>query len=132
MNVESLYRMFKTGNISFEAPYQRGYVWTQEQKEHLIDSVIKWIPINAVYLNEYAENQPFEVVDGKQRLSTIFDFVEDGFTWEGYLFSELPTAYKGLIWGSSLALYKTNYKTVKQCEELYARINLTGTPHERP
>lgn len=130
MNIDNLFLMHRKGELSFDAPYQRGYVWTSKQKEHLIDSVIKWIPINAAYFNEYSEAQPFEVVDGKQRLTTIFSYIEDGFTWNGYLYSELPLDYQRLILGFSLSIYKTNFKTVEECEELYNRINFTGTPHE--
>ncbi|MFF2531255.1 DUF262 domain-containing protein [Brevibacillus sp. NPDC058079] len=111
--------------------YQRGLVWSVKQKEELICSIVEWLPINAIFLNERSEDEPIEVVDGKQRLTTIFDFCNDRFTWRGYLFSELPDKYKAIIKSFKIAIYLTRYKTEEECEKLFKRINFTGTPHER-
>lgn len=129
MNMETLYFIFKKNQLDFEAPYQRGYVWTPFQKEELIASIVEWMPINAIYWNEYNESRPYEIVDGKQRLSTVFSFMEDGFTWNGYTYSELPRVYRSLIKSFSVAIYLTRYQTQEETERLYHRLNFYGTPH---
>ena len=131
LNIDSLKTMYDKDDFDFNAPYQRGLVWTVSQKEKLISSIVQWVPINAIYWNEYNEKDPYEIIDGKQRLTTIFEFLEDGFPWRGYYFSELPEIYKSLIKGFTVAVYMTRYTERGNCERLFNRINFSGTPHER-
>ena len=131
INVDTLVLQSKNGSLSFDAPYQRGLVWTEFQKEALVSSIVEWIPINAIYWNEYSTSQPYEVIDGKQRLTTIIDYCLDRFKWSGYLYSELPKKHQAIIRGFSVGIYLTRYETVEECEKLYDRINYYGTPHER-
>jgi uncharacterized protein with ParB-like and HNH nuclease domain len=85
---------------------QRGFVWTLEQKRELIYSMLigRHIPHCAVLNTIDKENEDkdiYQIIDGRQRLSTIKFFLEDKFTikLEGneYLFSELPDDYKTKI-----------------------------------
>lgn len=71
--------------------YQRGLVWTLEQKQLLIDSIYNDIEIGKFLLRynawsrmkkEEAETgtmHSFDCVDGKQRLNTILEFVQNKF-----------------------------------------------------
>lgn len=131
MNIDSFISMDKSNGLNFNASYQRNLVWTDFQKEELISSVVEWVPINAIYYNEYTESEPYEVIDGKQRLTTILNYCNDKFKWKGYLFSELPPIYQAFIKGFSISVHLTRYKTVEECEKLFERINFYGTPHER-
>lgn len=85
---------------------QRGFVWNLQQKRELIWSVLlgRHIPhcafINTI--NKQDEKKDlYLIIDGKQRLSTIFDFIDNKFTIEiegcEYLFSELPEDYQQAI-----------------------------------
>jgi len=71
--------------------YQRGLVWTLEQKQLLIDSIYNDIEIGKILLrynswkrmekeeSETGSMHSFDCVDGKQRLTTLLDFVENKF-----------------------------------------------------
>lgn len=131
LKVSELIVMNESGTFDFDAKYQRGLVWTPEQKEELISSVVEWIPINAIYWNEYNTVRSYEVIDGKQRLTTIFDYCKNGFKWKGYYYSELPEVYRAIIESFSVSVYQTNYETTESCEKLFNRINFTGTPHQK-
>lgn len=52
--------------------------WNQRQKSELIESVIMGIPLPLIYLAEN-EDGKLVVVDGRQRLSTFFEFLDDKF-----------------------------------------------------
>lgn len=131
LKIDEFLLLNEKGTLDFNAPYQRGLVWTQEQKEELISSITEWIPINALYWNEYNEVRPYEVIDGKQRLSTIIDYCSDKFKWKGYYYSELPQSYRSIIKSFSVVVYQTSYETTEECEKLFNRINFTGTLHEK-
>jgi uncharacterized protein with ParB-like and HNH nuclease domain len=54
--------------------YQRYFRWTLEQKSKLIESVLIGLPLPSFFMAQDSEGR-WEVVDGMQRLSTIFDFM---------------------------------------------------------
>lgn len=57
--------------------YQRGSVWTRKQKQLLLDSIFRGMDIPKLYLrNVDGGPYTFEVVDGQQRLLTIWEFFD--------------------------------------------------------
>lgn len=68
--------MKEQGRLDLDPPYQRRSVWTYKDKQFFLDTVLKNYPCPAVYLQkESSEKGPtYNVVDGKQRLTTILDF----------------------------------------------------------
>jgi hypothetical protein len=66
--------------IDFNPIYQRiGDVWTPGKKQLLLDSIINGYDIPKIYFHEkenvLTDDLPFAIVDGKQRLRAIFDFM---------------------------------------------------------
>lgn len=59
-------------------PYQRGYVWDDGRASRLIESLLMNIPIPACYFAE-EENGSHTVIDGQQRLYSIWRFVNNHF-----------------------------------------------------
>ncbi|MCY7949370.1 DUF262 domain-containing protein [Bacillus inaquosorum] len=75
MPIGSVYNNYRA---HFEFPiFQRGFIWKDEQKSLLIHSILIGFPLPNLILskNDYS----YTVIDGKQRLYTIFDFMEDKF-----------------------------------------------------
>ena len=79
------------------------------------------------------------IIDGKQRLSTIFDFIDDKFTVEieskEYLFSELPEDYQEAITYYHFRYYVVNESwdtriTDDQKVAWFKFINFAGTPQD--
>ncbi len=62
--------------IDLDADYQREKIWSREDQERLIDSIIKNIDIPKLYLAEIKgkENFDYECIDGKQRMATFLNF----------------------------------------------------------
>ena len=74
-----LFRKYKQGLIKLDPEFQReGNVWSPKQKSELIESVIIGIPLPILYIKEDKSGN-WILIDGRQRLSTIFDFLEDKF-----------------------------------------------------
>lgn len=70
-------------NIDFSPVYQRlGNIWNKQQKQLLIDSIFNGFDIPKLYFQymplSVAKNSNFSygVIDGKQRLEAILDFIE--------------------------------------------------------
>lgn len=77
--------------IDMSPDYQRDYVWTMEDKEALLDSIFNDYDIGDFVLVRREDDYDwgYEILDGKQRLSTIIDFYENRFPYHGYYFNEL-------------------------------------------
>ena len=58
--------------------FQRNYVWDVKRASRLIESIIVGLPIPQVFLYEQARNK-FLVIDGQQRLMSIYYFVKERF-----------------------------------------------------
>ena len=64
--------------LDLDPPYQRRSVWSQSYKDYFIDTILLDYPAPAVFLYEDIDEDgvaQYSVVDGKQRLSTIFEFL---------------------------------------------------------
>lgn len=70
------------GGLDISPDYQRGYIWSSEYKDQLILSIILNYPIGNIVINNLdspnERNARQELVDGKQRLTTIIRFVDSG------------------------------------------------------
>ena len=58
----------------YEIPeWQRGEVWNMERKQQLIDSILRGWKLPKFYFVKWNEDE-YEVVDGQQRLTAIYEF----------------------------------------------------------
>lgn len=64
--------------INTNPDYQRPSVWTKNQKQMLIDSILHDYDIPKIYLHEVEKNK-YDVVDGQQRIRAIWSFYDDEF-----------------------------------------------------
>ncbi|SHM89946.1 DUF262 domain-containing protein [Flavobacterium chilense] len=70
----------KREKINEQPEYQRGKVWSTEKEALLIDSILRGIDIPKIYLRNVKNHiHEFEVADGQQRLTAIFNFYENSF-----------------------------------------------------
>lgn len=75
---ESAWKYEKRKELIIDPDFQRHDVWKQRQKSELIESILMGIPIPLMYLFE-DKNGKKQVVDGRQRISAILDFLEGKF-----------------------------------------------------
>lgn len=82
MSVQEAYREFREGNFRVNRRYQRKLVWSLEEKQKLIDSILEGYPIPLLLLAYHLRedgSKSFEILDGMQRLNAVFSFIENGF-----------------------------------------------------
>lgn len=73
-----LYRKYDKKQIVLDPDFQREDVWGIKQKSELIETVLMGIPLPIFYLNERKDGK-LVVVDGRQRLTTFFSYLNDEF-----------------------------------------------------
>ncbi|MGH8655377.1 MAG: DUF262 domain-containing protein, partial [Gammaproteobacteria bacterium] len=73
--LEVLHQKWKADDILIPE-FQRGFVWKQVQASKLIESFLVGLPVPAVFLYCERKSQKFFVIDGQQRLKSIFYFIE--------------------------------------------------------
>jgi predicted SnoaL-like aldol condensation-catalyzing enzyme len=78
----------KKPNIEVDPSYQReGDVWTLEKRQLLIDSLLNGFDLPKLYFHRFArpkekgaqKSLQYAIIDGRQRLEAIWDFVNDEF-----------------------------------------------------
>jgi hypothetical protein len=74
MSIGELLNLYKESELDIHPEFQRVFRWDIQQKSRLIESILLGIPLPSIYV---ATNKSgiWEVIDGVQRLSTIFEFM---------------------------------------------------------
>ena len=76
--LEVLYQKWQAGDIRIP-DFQRGFVWKQVQASKLIESFLVGLPVPAIFLYNEHKSQRYFVIDGQQRLKSVFHFFEGFF-----------------------------------------------------
>lgn len=74
--IETLNTQINKGNINLQPGFQRRVAWDDVRKSRLIESIIIGMPVPNIVLAENKNNRgKFIVIDGKQRLATVNEFM---------------------------------------------------------
>ncbi|MGI1822627.1 DUF262 domain-containing protein [Exiguobacterium sp. TRN 1102] len=74
MSIGELANMYVEGELELQPEYQRFFRWSNTQKTAFIESILLGIPIPPIFIFQ-KEDGIWTVIDGLQRLSTIFQFM---------------------------------------------------------
>lgn len=87
-------------SISFPEYQREKSLWTVERKALLIDSILRDFDIPKLYFNRL-KDKSIEVIDGQQRLWSVWEFLDDEYPYKfagkSELFSDLNTTQKNKI-----------------------------------
>ena len=78
MSVGEIINRYKDNRMKINPMYQRHYRWNNKQKSNLIESLLLGYPIPPIFMYKNIKSgRPgeYEIIDGLQRLATIFEFV---------------------------------------------------------
>lgn len=139
--LEVLYTWWQAGDILIP-PFQRSFVWTQAQASRLIDSFLMGLPVPEIFLFK-DQAQRMLVIDGQQRLRTVFSFFDEklpdgrrfyltGITprWEGKTFSTLDASDTRRLKSATLRTIFVEQLDPKDSSSVYhifERLNTGGT-----
>lgn len=77
LSISTLLRKIEKEQLNFDTDYQRNFVWNDDQKKTLIESIFLGYDIPKIYF--HPNNGKTDVVDGQQRLKTLYEFSEGKF-----------------------------------------------------
>jgi uncharacterized protein with ParB-like and HNH nuclease domain len=77
------------GKLDIRPKYQREFVYKDEQRNAVIDTVRQDFPLNVMYWVKNSESS-FEVLDGQQRTISICEYVQNNFSIDYMSFENLP------------------------------------------
>lgn len=130
-----LHDLWRRDQLDLSPPYQRRSVWPDRFRGDFVTTVLLNYPCPAVFL--YEEIRPdgsflYKVVDGKQRLTTLFDFVTDNIAisedypnmaLRGKLFSTLDDSLKLNVWRYAFSVEFIEQENEAVINEIFNRIN---------
>lgn len=141
----SIVGMVESDDYALNPDFQRRHRWNETQKSKLIESFIMNVPIPPIFLYEDKFSH-YEVMDGLQRMTAIFEFYKDKFPLEGLdewkelngkRYSDLPIQVKKGVdrrYLSSIILLQETAKTELEANRLkqlvFERINSGGVKLE--
>lgn len=133
-DIESLlHRVYSSAaGVDFKPDYQRDLVWSKEQKAALLDSIFSNVDIGKFTFikRDYQPDRVFyyEILDGKQRLSTLCEFYEDRFIWKGKKYSELCFEDAYHFKRFPVVSAEVGEITEQQIYKLFVKLNTSGQP----
>lgn len=134
--LDKLYR--RRDRYDLQPDFQREKVWSLEKEQKLIDSILKKWDIPKFYLNAI-DDENFEVIDGQQRLNSIYKFFSNDIPlsnklskeYRGSYYDDLPSKIQDIIDDYELDLVLVSDATEDELKELFARLQL-GMPLNSP
>jgi hypothetical protein len=124
--------IYESSELDIHPEFQRFFRWSAAQKSRLIESLLLGIPIPPIFVSQ-REDGVWDVVDGLQRLSTIYQFVGilkdeksgrvDPLILEG---TEYLPSLEGRRWDSHGSQEKSESEG-RTKYELFQRLNTGGT-----
>lgn len=73
MSIGELISLYRDKELDIHPEFQRFFRWSLLQKSRFIESILLGIPIPSIFVAQRADGV-WDVVDGVQRLSTVFEF----------------------------------------------------------
>ena len=128
-----IHRCLEPG-VDFSPSYQREFVWTDENKEALIDSVFNNIDIGKFVFIERdysTPNELYEILDGKQRLKTLLDFYMNKFSYKGKYYNDLSVADKCWFRDYHVSIGSISDISEKQKVRLFILLNKGGVTMDK-
>ena len=140
-DIENIFNRIKNGIYDLKPDFQRDVVWNREKQQKLIDSIMRGWHIPPIHLVKIAGKDYYEVLDGKQRLYSIYNFLNDEFVFNAHFipgvndfdefhrkrYSQLPEKVKNYFLFTKIRIFEVSDVKMNEATELFLRLNLGVT-----
>lgn len=131
--------------LSVDNSFQRQYIWNIKNQVKLIETILLGYAIPEIYLWEQSTdsvtgNTTLSIIDGQQRLGSIFDFINDKFSlknsfldnrnkpYSNKIFSQLTEEERNKIWTYPVHVrFIKNIVNREDIVSMFLRLNSTTT-----
>lgn len=126
---------YTRGLLDLDPPYQRKSVWNQAYRDYFIDTILLQYPSPAIFLFEEISPEgrsAYHVIDGKQRLLTMFGFIKNDFpvsdtaeraSLRGQFFNQLSDEFKREFWSYQFSVEYIPTDEESVINNIFDRIN---------
>lgn len=123
------------GELVLQPKFQRRDVWSIKAKSHLIDTILRGLPIPIIFIRQNIDPRQHrtirEVVDGQQRLRSVISFAKDEFhvlgsqnpTFGGQKFSQLSSETQENLLNYEFSVVLLEGATDQDVLDIFARLN---------
>lgn len=146
-SVRELIMQYKDGDIE-KPELQRKYVWKKKDASRFIESLLLGLPVPSIFLANMEPSGKRLIIDGYQRIRTLYDYIEDGIwhgddtefrlinselineRWRGKTFSELTESDKRRLKNYTIHAIIFEQKHPSDDSglfQVFERINTSGT-----
>lgn len=117
------------GQLDIRPPYQREFIYNENEQQAVISTVLKGYPLNVMYWVRRSEDAecPYEVMDGQQRTLSLCEYVDGKFAYDFKNFFNQPTDIQKLILDYPLTIYLCEGEPSEKLE-WFKTINIAGKP----
>ncbi|RBQ06819.1 DUF262 domain-containing protein [Pedobacter miscanthi] len=84
LSFRELITMYEEGEL-LKPELQRKYVWDKTEASRFIDSILLGLPVPSIFLAKEPNDNKL-IIDGYQRIMTVYDFVKGIFSTDGKVF----------------------------------------------
>jgi len=134
-SLHEFHRWYQRGSLIVDPEWQRHYIWNRTRASRLMESFLIDLPIPVIYLSVNDEGK-YEVIDGLQRLTSIFDYFENKYKLTGLeiltdvngkTFSELSKEHQGKLEDAILRTFELSKTAPKDLMFIiFERLNTGG------
>lgn len=122
-------------HLDLDPPYQRKSVWTRKDRQFFLDTIFRGYPSPAIFLEKKISESGtsiYSVVDGKQRLETIFMFVDNqikiandfgDIRLNDKKWNQLDIEQKKLFWNYQIPVEMVGFLESQVVNEIFDRLN---------
>ncbi len=96
LSYREIVSMYKEGDLE-KPELQRKYVWTKKEASKFIDSILLGLPVPSIFLAKTKDDKRL-IVDGYQRIMTVYDYMEGIFSGDKKVFKLSNTEDINSVW----------------------------------
>jgi hypothetical protein len=134
-DVALLQQLFKDGQLVLAPEFQRNSVWPKAAKAYLIDTILNDRPMPLFFFQRGRSAQTgrpvYSVIDGQQRLTAIFEFLDDRFSlsasgnapYSGKRFSQLRQPQQDHIRSYDIVVEELSGYSDDDIRDIFVRMN---------
>ena len=130
LDIVDLYEWKNSNKLVYKTYFQRQFVWREKDKRDLIDTIMQGLPIPAIFIcdagTDYTSlSKKYNVLDGRQRLESIFEFLENQYTYNKKHFRDFDEDDKKKVLNYNITLIQMyiDPDDTEKIKEIFKRLN---------